>query len=59
MQYLFSVIHDQTELASEAEQDAIVAFNAELRADGHWVFAGGLGSPTRPRWSTTGLGRPS
>jgi hypothetical protein len=45
MQYLFSVIHDQTELASEAEQDAIVAFNAQLRADGHWVFAGGLGFP--------------
>jgi hypothetical protein len=45
MQYLFSVIHNQTELASDDEQDAIVAFNTRLKADGHWVFAGGLGFP--------------
>src|ERR1041385_6025871 len=45
MQYLFSVLHDSTDLASEDEMTAIRAFNERLKADGHWVFAGGLGSP--------------
>ena len=27
------------------------AFNGELRAEGAWVFAGGLYPPTRPPWS--------
>jgi hypothetical protein len=45
MQYLVSVIDDQTGSATENEMAAIDAFNDRLNADGHWVFAGGLGSP--------------
>ena len=45
MQYLVSVIDDTTGLATTDEMAAINAFNHRLRADGHWVFAGGLGSP--------------
>lgn len=45
MQYLVSVIHDSTSLASSDEQAAIDVFNEQLIADGHWVFAGGLGGP--------------
>ena len=45
MQYLFSVIDDGTGLATPTEDAAIDVFNERLRADGQWVFAGGLGSP--------------
>jgi hypothetical protein len=45
MQYLLSVIHDSTQLATPEEMAAIDAFNHRLIADGHWVFAGGLGFP--------------
>ena len=45
MQYLLSVIHDQTGLATQDEMAAIDVFNDRLRAEGHWVFAGGLASP--------------
>ena len=45
MQYLVSVITDATGLAAPEEQAAIDAFNDRLKAEGHWVFAGGLGSP--------------
>jgi len=45
MQYLLSVIYDDTSLASADEQAAIDVFNDKLQADGHWVFAGGLGGP--------------
>ena len=45
MQYLISVIHDQAGLATPDEMAAIDVFNDRLRADGYWVFAGGLGSP--------------
>lgn len=44
-QYLISVIADSTELADDGEMAAIDAFNEGLQASGHWVFAGGLGSP--------------
>ncbi len=44
MQYLVSVIDDGTGPATETEDAAIDAFNDRLRAEGHWVFAGGLGS---------------
>lgn len=44
-QYLFSVLHDSTDLATEDEMTAIHAFNEQLQADGHWVFAGGLAGP--------------
>lgn len=46
MQYLLSVIHDQTDLATSDEMAAIDVFNERLKADGHWVFAGGLGGPS-------------
>src|SRR6476469_5695089 len=45
MQYLVSVIDDGTGPDTPSEQAAIDMFNARLRAEGHWVFAGGLGSP--------------
>jgi hypothetical protein len=43
--YLFSVIDDTTGSATGDEMAAIDAFNEELRAEGHWVFAGGLSTP--------------
>jgi hypothetical protein len=46
-QYLMSVLFDETaDLATEEEMAAIDAFNEQLKADGHWVFAGGLASPS-------------
>ena len=45
MQYLLSVIHDKLELAPSEEMATIDEFNDRLQADGHWVFAGGLGFP--------------
>jgi len=44
MQYLVSVIADTAGLATPDEMAAIDAFNDRLQAEGHWVFAGGLGS---------------
>ena len=46
MQYLVSVIYDAADLATPDEMAAIDAFNDRLQAEGHWVFAGGLGSPS-------------
>ena len=46
MQYLVSVIFDQADLATPDEEAAIDVFNDRLVAEGHWVFAGGLASPT-------------
>jgi hypothetical protein len=45
MQYLVSVIDDQTGTATASEMAAIDAFNDRLRAEGQWIFAGGLTSP--------------
>jgi len=45
MQYLISVIDDTAGLATPDEMVAIDAFNDRLQAEGHWVFAAGLGSP--------------
>ena len=45
-QYLLSVLADTTDLATAEEMAAIDAFNEQLQADGHWVFAGGLASPS-------------
>jgi hypothetical protein len=44
--YLISVLADGEGLATEDEGAAIDTFNDELRADGQWVFAGGLTSPS-------------
>jgi hypothetical protein len=46
MQYLVSVITDQRDLANPEEDAAIDVFNDRLRAEGHWVFAGGLAVPS-------------
>jgi hypothetical protein len=45
VQYLVSVIDDRAGSATDDEMTAIHAFNEGLQADGHWVFAGGLGAP--------------
>jgi len=52
MQYLVSVIDEGQALAAgdnysatAAEEAAIDEFNERLQADGHWLFAGGLGAP--------------
>ncbi|MFI5845542.1 YciI family protein [Catenuloplanes sp. NPDC051500] len=46
MQYLMSVFHDTTEFATPEEMAAIDVFNDGMRADGYWVFAGGLNWPS-------------
>ena len=53
MQYLISVLEQEgqrgDDLAGSATPDemaAIDVFNDRLRAEGHWVFAGGLASPS-------------
>jgi hypothetical protein len=46
MQYLFSVIAGTADLATPEEAAAIDVFNDRLQAEGHWVFAGGLGAPS-------------
>jgi hypothetical protein len=45
VQYLVSVIYDANDVATEDEMEAITAFNKKLKADGYWVFAGGLAAP--------------
>ena len=44
-QYLMSVLDDRSNSGTEEEMVAITAFNKQMQADGHWVFAGGLASP--------------
>jgi hypothetical protein len=46
MHYLVSVVHDGSDLATSDEMAAIDVFNDRLQAEGHWVFAGGLASPS-------------
>ena len=46
MQYLVSVIDDKTGSATPDEMAAIDVFNDRLQVEGHWVFAGGLASPS-------------
>ena len=45
MRYLVSVIDDTAGLATPEEQAAINVFDDRLKAEGHWVFAGGLAAP--------------
>ncbi len=42
MQYLISVLYDDSDLATDDEMAAIDVFNDRLQAEGNWVFAGGL-----------------
>ncbi len=44
--YLMSVLDETAGAATAEEMAAIDVFNDKLRADGHWVFAGGLASPS-------------
>jgi hypothetical protein len=46
MQYLVSVIFDTAGSATPQEQAAIEVFDDRLKAEGHWVFAGGLAAPS-------------
>ena len=46
MQYLASVIDDTAGLATRDEMAAIDVFNDRLKAEGYWVFAGGLAAPS-------------
>ena len=46
MQYLVAVINDADSLATPDEQAAIDVFNDRLKAEGYWVFAGGLAGPS-------------
>ena len=43
--YFISVLDDTTDSATAEEMAEIDAFNEQLEAEGHWVFAGGLASP--------------
>ena len=46
MQYLVSVINDRANVTTPDEQTAITMFDDRLKAEGYWVFAGGLASPS-------------
>jgi hypothetical protein len=46
MQFLVNVIDNRANSGTAEEAVAIDAFNDELRAGGHWVFAGGLADPS-------------
>ena len=46
MEFLISVIDRAMGTGSDDEMAAITAFNRELRANGHWIFAGGLTAPS-------------
>jgi hypothetical protein len=46
MQYLVSVIDDKTNSGTPDELAATSVFNERIMAEGHFVFAGGLNSPS-------------
>lgn len=45
MKFLISVIDTLSNSGTADEMVTIDAFNDRLRADGHWIFAGGLHEP--------------
>lgn len=45
MHYLFTVVGDTDHLEDDSVPGAIDDFNDRMRAEGHWVFAGGLTDP--------------
>lgn len=47
MQFLISVIDNDTNTGTSEEMEAITSFNRELRANGQFVFAGGLSDPSK------------
>ena len=46
MRYVMFVIDDATDTADGTEMAAIDAFNDQMRADGHFVYATGMNTPT-------------
>jgi hypothetical protein len=46
MKYLVSVIDDQSNPGPPSDMAAIDLFNDRLRAEGYWVYANGLASPS-------------
>ena len=46
MQYLVSVIDDSAGWPPRPRWTPSTSFNERLQAEGHWVFAGGLGAPS-------------
>jgi hypothetical protein len=46
MKFIIFVIDDKSNSGTPGEMDAINAFNDGLRAQNHWIFAGGLADPT-------------
>lgn len=46
MRFVIFVIDDATNTGTGSEMSAIDEFNDELRANGNWVFACGIGSPS-------------
>ena len=58
MHYLVSVIADGTELAIPGEMAAINALDKRLKAEGLWVFAGGLASPSTATVVDNRVGEP-
>lgn len=57
-QYLLSVLDDADRPGTDEEMAAIDVFNDRLRTDGHWVFAGGLGSTVAATVVDNREGRP-
>lgn len=47
MKFIIFVIDDQTNSGTPAEMTEINAFNDSLRANGQWIFAGGLSAPSK------------
>jgi hypothetical protein len=45
MEYLVSVIDDETGSSTPAEMAATRTFNTRLKDEGRWIYAGGLASP--------------
>ena len=46
MRYLVSVIDEDAGLATPTEMAGIDVLNERLQAEDHWIFAGGLASPS-------------
>ena len=45
--FIIFVIDGSFASATSSEMESIDAFNDRLRAEGHWVFAGGLAAPSQ------------
>ena len=44
--FIMFVIDDLTNSGTPSEMEAIDSFNDQLRANGQWIFAGGLAAPS-------------